>query len=106
MQDTNSFGEATLTNGDSKAATADQSLQVLGVRSTDEQTAREETINKRGRLFDPEFDSQKDAEVGKDALMHVDTTNEKEELKLRKFERREHDSLAAIEERLKIKRNK
>ena len=108
MKDANGFGDAGLsdTSGTSSTSTPDHSLQVLGVTSTAEQQARQETVNKRGRLFDPEIDAVKEGEVDKNGLLHVDTTNEKEELKLRKFERRDRDSLAAIEERLKIKRNK
>lgn len=107
IKDTNSFGGAS--GADELApvkTTPDESLQVLGVTSTNEQQARQETVNKRGRLFDPDIDTVKEGEVDKNGLMQVDTTNEKEELKLRKFERRDHDSLAAIEERLKIKRKK
>ena len=107
MKDANAFGGAS--TGDEIApakTTPDKSLQVLGVTATSEQQAREETVNKRGRLFDPDIDTVKEGEVDKNGLLQVDTTNEKEELKLRKFERRDRDSLAAIEERLKIKRKK
>ena len=78
-------------------------LKQLGVVSSEDREARQDTINKRGRLFDGEEEAVEQP-IDKSGLIKGVTGNEKEELKLRKQEKRRTDSFSMIEERLNIKR--
>ena len=110
FQDTGTFGTpavpgaATVTAPSLPAVEEKEALKVLGVTPSDERQSREDAVNRRGRLFDGE---EAEPEIlDKNGLLTGDLTNAKEEAKLRKLERRRSDSFSAIEERLKIKRNK
>ncbi len=81
-----------------------QAMEVLGVTTSEDRLARENSVNRRGRLFDPQIDGAKEAPIDPSGLIQPDDTNRKEEAKLRKLERPQYDSLQAIEERLRVKR--
>lgn len=89
-----------------KLANTEQAARVLGMKPTDEQTARDETVNARGKLFDPAVDADpNEAKLDKEGLLGNDpNARDAEEAKLRKYEKHRADSLSAIEERLNINR--
>lgn len=80
-----------------------EAMKVLGVIPTEEQQAREQALNNRGTLFEEEAGEEKP--LDKKGLLAGDTTNRRQEAKLRKLEKKPSDAFSAIEERLKIKRH-
>ena len=92
--------------GTAAPAQKEQALEVLGVRPSQDRQAREDSGNKRGRLFTEEVDLEKeDAQpLDKEGLLEGDERNRHEEAKLRRQERRHTDPLGDIEVRLNIKR--
>ena len=106
VPDAENVGPASADDAAKEKAEQERALEVLGQKASPERQAREDAVNARGNLFDPEVDDQA-APVDRSKLIQSDTTNRKEETKLRRLEGRpQKDSLAAIEERLNIKRNK
>ena len=110
LQGSGSFGNVdSASNAEEKlaaqeAAERQKAMQVLGVTESADRQERENSVNGRGRLFSAEVDGAGDEPIDKSGLIQPDDSNRKEEAKLRKLERRQQDSLLAIEERLKIKR--
>ncbi|MFN8391986.1 MAG: hypothetical protein U0136_16975 [Bdellovibrionota bacterium] len=87
-------------------AEKEKALEVLGVKPSAERLARDQAMNERGRLFVPDAEDSQDEKVDKNGLIAGDPEQRSaEEARLRKFEKRSGDSLAAIEERLNIKRH-
>ncbi len=82
-----------------------KAMELLGATTSAEREARENAVNSRGLLFDSKVDEPVEP-IDPDGLIKADTENRRLESKLRKQEARNKDSLAAIEERLNIKRTK
>ncbi|MCB0322085.1 MAG: hypothetical protein KDD69_00895 [Bdellovibrionales bacterium] len=85
-----------------------ESKSVLGIVPTDDQQARREEINQRGRLFTPdEVDEAQDEPIDREGLVQgKDFTSRRDQWKLEQAEKRPTDSLEAIEERLQIRRRR
>lgn len=83
---------------------------IIGLKPTEEESARLRQIEKRGRLNDPEMPDEDGADgnaVDKDALVQgVDMTRHRDEWMLKKGEKRKIDNLSAIEDRLEVPRAK
>ncbi len=86
--------------------TQEESKDVLGIEKSKDRNARQEAINKRGRLFSPEEVTAAEKEtVDEEGLVEgADFTNRREQWRLERAEKKPTDSLSAIEERLKIRR--
>ena len=117
---TKSFGSVESVNGESAGVLAnavrerdeekrreqERAAQVLGMRESEDKLARENALNERGKLFDPAMDADSsDSKLDPQGLLGNDAQmRNREEQKLRRNEKRSKDSLALIEERLKINR--
>jgi len=109
MKETGSFGNVESPRSDAdvsaeEAAERQKAKEILGMTESQDRQQRENSVNGRGRLFSAEVDGAADEPIDPNGLIQPDDSNRKEEAKLRKLERRQQDSLLAIEERLKIKR--
>lgn len=81
---------------------------VIGVLPTDAEKARMQEIDKRGRLFDastPEEDGEDGKPINREGLVKgVDFKSHRDEWIMLRSEKRKADGLAAIEDRLQMKR--
>ena len=91
-------------NGDDK----ESAESVIGIQPSDEEVLRTRQIEKRGRLFDPDTpdpDGEDGKPINKDNLVQgVEIKSHRDEWMLLRSEKRKADTLAAIEDRLSMKR--
>lgn len=88
-----------------KVMTEEDSKKILGIKPSEDLAARERSAAVKGSLFTPEERKQEEAKpVDKEGLVQgIPRFDRREEVKLEKAERKQTDSLSAIEDRLKIK---
>ncbi len=86
-----------------------QAESIIGIKPSEDASQRERQINRRGRLFDPDTDDSGEGRerLDKDGLVKgVDTRSHRDEWIMLRSEKRKQDTLAAIEDRLDVRRSR